>query len=44
MGTLLLFIGIIGALVIEKYKAHKVRQYIKQQEAIRRYLTSDKKD
>ena len=44
MGTLFLFIGVIGALIIEKYKAHKVRQYIKQQEAIRRFLTSDKKD
>lgn len=44
MGTLLLFIGVIGALVVEKYKKYKVRQYIKQQEAVRQFLTSDKKD
>ncbi len=44
MGTLLLFIGVIGALVVEEYKKHKVRQYIKQQDAIRKYLTSDKKN
>ena len=43
MGTLLLFIGVIGALVVEKYKKYKVRQYIKQQDAIRKFLTSDKK-
>ena len=44
MGILLLFIGVIGALVVEEYKKYKVRQHTKQQETIRKFLTLDKKD
>lgn len=43
MGTLLVFIGIVSVLAAEKYKQYKVRQYIKQREAMRQFLTSDRK-
>ena len=40
MGALLLFIGVASALVVEQHKKHQVRQHIKQQEAIRQFMTS----
>lgn len=44
MGTLLLFIGLIIALVVDEYKKRKARKYAEQQEAIRQFLASGKKN